>query len=102
MRKLIIAIAIAFGTLTVTNAQSSSPDTPTKALQASVQDDYTEVNVSDLPQALKDTIAKDLEGAVVSQAYSNLKGEFKLVVTTADDVSKILFANEKGEWIKKQ
>jgi hypothetical protein len=102
MRKLIVALAIAFGTLTVTNAQSSSLDNPTKAHLASMQDDYKEVNVSDLPQAVKDVIAKDLEGAVVSQAYANQKGEFKLVVTTADDVSKILFANEKGEWIKKQ
>ncbi len=102
MRKLIIALAIAFGTLTVTNAQSSSSDTPTKAQVASVQDDYKEVNVSDLPQAVKDAFAKDLEGVVVSQAYANQKGEFKLVVTTTNDVSKILFANEQGEWIKMQ
>jgi len=102
MRKLIIALAIAFGTLTVTNAQSSSPDTPTKAQVASVQDDYKEVKVSELPQAVKDAIAKDLEGAIVSKAYANQKGEFKLVVTTADNASKTIFANEKGEWIKKQ
>ncbi len=102
MRKLMFAIAIVFGTLTITNAQSSSPETPTKALLASVQDDYKEVNVSELPQAVKDAIAKDLEGAVVSKAYTNGKGEFKLVVTTADEMSKTLFINKKGEWKKEQ
>lgn len=102
MRKLIIALAIAFGTLTITNAQSSSPETPTKAQVASVQDDYTEVKASELPQAVKDAIAKDLEGAVVSKAYANKKGEFKLVVITTGKMSKILFVNAKGEWIKKQ
>ena len=102
MNKLMFAIAIAFVTLTVTNAQSSSLETPTKALNASVQDDYKEVNVSDLPQAVKDAVAKDLEGATVSKAYTNGKGEFKLVVTTTDEQSKTLFANSKGEWIKEQ
>jgi len=102
MKKLIIALAIAFGTLTVTNAQSSSSETPTKAQTASVQDDYKEVKVSELPQAVKDAVAKDLEGAIVSTAYANGKGEFKLVVTTADKLSKTLYANSKGEWIKKQ
>lgn len=96
------AIAVAFSTLTVTNAQSSSPETPTEALYASVQDDYKEVNVSDLPQAVEDTVANNLEVATVSKAYTNGKGEFKLVVTTADEMSKTLFANSKGEWIKEQ
>ncbi|MEM7185458.1 MAG: hypothetical protein AAF466_02270 [Bacteroidota bacterium] len=102
MRKLMIAIAIAFGTLTVTNAQSSSLETPTKVRKASMQDDYKEVKVSELPQAVKDAVAKDLEGAVVSKAYTNAKGEFKLVVTTSDAKSKTLFANSQGEWIKEQ
>lgn len=102
MKRVIIALAIAFGTLTVTYAQSSSSETPTKAQFASVQDGYKEVKVSDLPQAVKDAVAKDLEEAVVSKAYANDKGEFKLVVTTADKLSKTLYANSKGEWIKKQ
>ncbi len=87
MRNLVFAIAIVFGTLTVTNAGSSSSETPTKALLASDQDDYKEVIVSELPQAVKDARAKDLKGAIVSMAYTNRKGEFKLVVTTSDESS---------------
>ncbi len=105
MKKLIIATAIAFGTLTVTNAQSltadASIDDATEVV-ADVQDDFKEVKVSDLPQPVKDAIAKDLEGTVVSQAFANNKGEYKLVVTAADGASKELFANSKGEWLKKQ
>ena len=102
MKKLMIAAAIILVTLTSINAQSSVQDTPSKAQVASSQDDYKEVKVSELPQAVKDAIAKDLEGATVSKAYANEKGEFKLVVTTADKLSKTLYANSKGEWIKKQ
>ena len=97
-----IASAIILVTLTSINAQSSFKDTPSKAQVASSQDDYKEVKVSELPQAVKEAIAKDLEGAVVSKAYANKKGEFKLVVTTADKLSQTLYANSKGQWIKKQ
>jgi len=102
MKNTIVALAIALGTLTVTYAQSSSSETPTKAQYASVQDGYKEVKVSELPQAVKDAVAKDLEDMIVSKAYSNGKGEFKLVVTTPDKLSKTLYANSKGEWIEKQ
>ncbi len=102
MKKLMIAVAILVGTLTSINAQSSFKETPSKAQVASSQDDYKEVKVSELPQAVKDAIAKDLEGVVVSKAYANEKGEFKLIVTTTDKLSKTLYANSKGEWIKKQ
>ncbi|MDC8002751.1 hypothetical protein POV27_01685 [Aureisphaera galaxeae] len=102
MKKLMIATAIIMVSLTSINAQSSLKESPSKAQVASSQDDYKEVKVSELPQAVKDAIAKDLEGATVSKAYANEKGEFKLVVTTADKLSKTLYANNKGEWIKKQ
>jgi len=103
MRKLIIAVAITFGTFTITNAQSTLPDNSSKAqLVASVQDDYKEVKVSELPQPVKDVIAKDIEDAIVSKAYANNKGEFKLVVTTTDGLSKTMYVNSKGEWIRKQ
>ncbi len=102
MKKLIIATAVILGTLTSINAQSSFKETPSKAQVASSQDGYKEVKTSELPQAVKDAIAKDLEGAIVSKAYANEKGEFKLVVTTPDKLSKTLYANSKGEWIKKQ
>ncbi len=102
MKKLIVATAIVLGALTSVNAQSSVQETQTKEQVAAAQDDYKEVKVSELPQAVKEAIAKDLEGAVVSKAYANKKGEFKLVVTTADKLSQTLYANSKGQWIKKQ
>lgn len=101
MKKWIVTFAIAFAILTI-NAQSLDAEIPSKAQNASVQDDYKEVSVSNLPQAIKDAVAKDLEDAVVTKAYANEKGEFKLVVTTGDKLSKTLFANSKGQWIKEQ
>lgn len=101
MKKWIVTFAIAFAILTI-NAQSLDAETPSKAQNASVQDDYKEVSASNLPQAIKDAVAKDLEDAIVVKAYANQKGEFKLVVTTGDKLSKTLFANSKGQWRKEQ
>ena len=106
MKKLIITSVILLGTLTITNAQSSETTAASKdastTLQAVVQDDFKEVKVSELPQAVQESVAKDFKGATVSKAYKNAKGEFKLVVSTSDGAKRTLLANSKGEWIKKQ
>lgn len=106
MKKLIITSVILLGTLTITNAQSSETTATSKdastTLRAVVQDDFKEVKVSELPQAVQEAVAKDFKGATVSKAYKNAKGEFKLVVSTADGAKRTLLANSKGEWIKKQ
>ena len=107
MKKLVLVTAMVLGTLTTTNAQSSlagtsTEEAPTTLTQVS-QDDYREVKISELPQAVKDAVAKDLEEAVVSKAFANEKGEFKLVVTAANGKeAKTLHINSKGEWIKKE
>ena len=107
MKKLVLVTAMVMGTLTITNAQSSVASTsteeaPTTFTQVS-QDDFSEVQVSELPQAVKDAVAKDLEQAVVSKAFVNKKGEFKLVVSQAGNKeAKTLYINSKGEGIKKE
>ena len=107
MKKLVLVTAMVLATITITNAQSSVASTsteeaPTTLTQVS-QDDFSEVKISELPQAVKDAVAKDLEGAVVSKAFANKKGEFKLVVSTAGSKeAKTLYVNSNGEWIKKE
>ena len=106
MKKYIFASTILLGTLTVTNAQSSATavqkDASTTTLPTAVQDDFKEVKVSELPQAITDAVSKDFKDATVTQAYKNAKGEYKIVVSTADGAKRTLLANSKGEWIKKQ
>lgn len=106
MKKIGIASALLIGTLTVTNAQSSvtaaSTQDASTTLRAVVQDDYKEVKTSELPKAIHDAVAREFKGAAVSKAYKNDKGEFKLIVTTADGAKQTVRTNSKGEWLKKQ
>ena len=106
MKKLILSIVMVLGIVTITQSQSSlastsTEDAPTTPTQVA-QDDYSEVKVSDLPQAVKDAVAKDLEDTIITQAFANKKGVFKLVVTTTNKEAKTLFINRKGEWIKEK
>jgi hypothetical protein len=73
-----------------------------EATQNPTQSDFFEIKADALPQPVQKAVAADFEGATVAKAYKNEKGEFKLVLTTADRKQTTVYANAKGEWIKKQ
>jgi|TARA_R110002020_G_scaffold103640_2_gene242755 CRP-like cAMP-binding protein len=100
MRKIILVLIFSIGmisTYAVPTINAEANFTSQQELQK-----YAEVKVSELPQHVKDAVAKDFEGATINKAYKSEKGEFKLVISTADGESQTLHANSKGEWIEKQ
>lgn len=107
MKKLFFATVIALGTLTSVNAQDKEPLAMNKAkVEAAVVQDYKELKAADLPQVVKNAVAKTYEGAVIAKAFGNEKGEYKLVLTSAEAASKgkageTVYVNSKGEFIKK-
>ena len=108
MKKLIFATALAIGSLTAVHAQNTaiaqaSTDEATITAQAeAVAQDFKEIKPSELPRTVLEAVAKEFEGATVSKAYKNAKGEYKLVLATAEKANKTVYANSEGEWIKKQ
>ncbi|OAB79998.1 hypothetical protein [Cochleicola gelatinilyticus] len=124
MKKLMLTAVFAFGTLTAVNAQDAKEvkevqkeptamnQTPVKAekpatlkaevkTEAEVVQDYKEVAVADVPQTVTDAVAKQFAGSKVTKAWLNEKGEYKLEVTAEGKKAQTLYANSKGEWIKK-
>ncbi len=67
-----------------------------------VVQDFKEVDASEVPQTVKDAVAKDFSGATISKAYVNANGEYKIQLATADDKAATVYANAKGEWIKNE
>ncbi|MDG3583059.1 MULTISPECIES: hypothetical protein [Galbibacter] len=65
-----------------------------------VQEEYQEIEVAEVPQAITDALAADFPGAEISKAYKNEASEYKLEVTVGEETST-LYANESGEWIQK-
>src|SRR5690606_21038498 len=130
MKQLIFSTAIVLGGLTAATVQDKEPtamneqkqtavaaqvesrieaaqdaetadevDAETALIAAPVQD-FKEVKASEVPQTVKDAVAKDFSGATISKAYVNANGEYKLDLATADKKAATVYANAKGEWIK--
>ena len=98
MKNLFLSAAIVLGSLT--SFASTSPITNTIVKTVTIQDEYTEIKLEELPVAITDALKKAYPDAVLSKAYKNAKSEYKLDVTVGDKVGS-LFANADGSWIKK-
>lgn len=64
--------------------------------------DYKEVKTSEVPKAVQDAVATDFDGATISKAYVNAKGEYKIELATADAKRTTVYATANGEWIKNE
>jgi len=98
MKNLFLSAAIILGGLT--SFASTSPVSNTIVKTISIQDEYTEIKLEEVPAAVTDALKKAYPDAVLSKAYKNTKSEYKLDVTVGDKVGS-LFANADGSWIKK-
>jgi len=98
MKNLFLSAAIILGGLT--SFASTSPISNTIVKTISIQEEYTEIKLEEVPAAVTDALKKAYPDAVLSKAYKNAKSEYKLDVTVGDKVGS-LFANADGSWIKK-
>jgi len=98
MKNLFLSAAIILGGLT--SFASTSPISNTIVKTVSIQDEYTEIKLEEVPAAITEALKKAYPDAVLSKAYKNAKSEYKLDVTVGDKVGS-LFANADGSWIKK-
>jgi hypothetical protein len=98
MKNLFLSAAIVLGSLS--SFASTSPISNTIVKTISIQDEYTEIKLEEVPVAITDALKKAYPDGVLSKAYKNAKSEYKLDVTVGDKVGS-LYANADGTWIKK-
>ena len=100
MKKVFLLSALAFTTLTTfATTQVNSIETTTVISQS--QEEFKEIKPTDIAQPVKDAIKRDFADATVSNAYVNEKNEYKLVLSMGDD-SKTVYADAKGNWLKRE
>lgn len=104
MKKVLVALAMIMGIGTsVVFAQVS--ETPAVGqVQQDPQDEFTAIELKDIPQAVLDSLSKDYEGAVVKEAFVAEKESgkiYKVVLTVTNEdqsTSEVtVFLNENGE-----
>ncbi|RED24601.1 hypothetical protein BD847_1333 [Flavobacterium cutihirudinis] len=98
MKNLFLSAAIVLGGLTSFASTSSITNPIVKTV--SVQDEYTEIKVVEVPTAVTDALKKAYPDAVLTKAYKNTASQYKLEVAVGDKVGS-LYANADGTWIKK-
>ena len=124
MRKMIFTATILLGGITSVAAQTENqpklqeqPQTTVEAKAesrlivankakastvAKVEQDYKEVKSSDLPDAVKETIAKDFDGTTISKAYVNAQGEYKIELASKNAKKATVHVDSRGKLIKNE
>ena len=70
MKKVLVALAMVMGLgSSVAFAYVVSGTQSVEQTQQNPQDEFTKVEVKDLPQAVMNVLAKDYEGAVIKEAF---------------------------------
>ena len=98
MKKLILSAAIILGGISAQAATSVQPVSMIHSV--TVQDEFTEIATSDVPDAVKSTIEKSFPSAKLEKAYKNEKNEYKLDIAMGDKKYTVL-SDASGNIIKK-
>ena len=100
MKKLFFAAVFTMGSLTAFAQDTEEVQADTAEVVAAAQDDYTEISVDELPEAVTAAVEKNYPTATINNAYVNEAKEFKLEVSLEDGTSGTLYADENGNWIE--
>lgn len=102
MKKLFVAVALVAGLGT---SVSFANDTTRANMETVVlADDYTLIELKDVPQAIQDAVAKNYANYTIKEAHvkadKNGVNTYKLILINADQSEIIVLFNEAGEEVK--
>ena len=104
MKKVLVAVALVMGLgSSVAFAQEVSNATTVETNVQAPQDEFTKIDVKELPEAVVQAIAINYGGAAITEAYVAEKESgkiYKVVLTTEDVQVLTVLMNEKGEEVK--
>ena len=98
MKKLILAIAIiasGFSTFALSINQIQS-----EIVTASTTEEFREISIESLPNAIITALEKDYSTAKIGNAYVNSKEQYKIEIYM-QPTDNIVFANKDGHWLKR-
>lgn len=107
MKKIMMttAFAVALFASSQMTAQKTDKDEQVETIEvqevAPMQQKFKEIATEKLSPAVKSMITKNFKDAKVTKAYVNADKEYKLELTDADGKKQTVFANAKGEMLKK-
>ena len=98
MKKLVLSVAIILGSLSTFAIVTPVIKSDTKLVV--VQEEYTEIKVEEVPEAVKTALKSAYPDATLDKAYVNAAKEYKLEITVKDQKATV-YADANGNWINK-
>ncbi|MCM4150635.1 hypothetical protein DHD05_03445 [Arenibacter sp. N53] len=99
MKKLFFVAVMSIGSLTAF-AQAGEEVVEVATEVAVTQDDFSEIETSNLPDAVATAVSTDYPSGTISKAYVNKQEQYKLEVTLEDGTTGTLYADKDGNWIE--
>jgi len=62
--------------------------------------EYTQIEIVELPMVIQDAAAKDFKELRIYKAYISKDTTYKIILKDKNNHTKIIFASASGEWIK--
>ncbi|MEO9512425.1 MAG: hypothetical protein ABJN84_17310 [Flavobacteriaceae bacterium] len=100
MRKLFFTAALSLVGLTAMAQEETAELQADEITMETTAQDFEEISVSDLPEAVTSSVEKDYPTATVSKAYKNEADQYKLELSLEDGTSGTLYADAQGNWIE--
>ena len=104
MKKVLVAVALVMGLgSSVAFAQNAENANAVVATAQAPQDEYTKIEVKDLPAAVTEALGKAYPESTIKEASVTTKEEgkfYKVVVTQKDGTDVTVVLNEKGAEVK--
>ena len=96
MKKVLVAVALVMGLGSSVAFAQEVINTTSVEMQAQVpQDEFTKIDVKELPEAVAQAVAKNYEGATIKEAYVAEKESgkvYKVILTTKDSRGTVQIA----------
>jgi len=99
MKNVVFATALAIGSLGTVTATEITPIFHDGIMESIFIQDFTEIKIEALPEAVTAALEKDFPGASINKAYVNGELNYKLEISNAE-VELVLYADAEGNWIE--
>jgi len=100
MKKLFITSVFALGSLTAFAQEEQATEAQDATTEAVAQDDFAEIAIEEVPEAVTAMIETNYPGATVNSAAKNEAGHYKVEVSLEDGTSGALILDEEGNAIE--
>ncbi|SRR5680860_74220 len=100
MKKLFITSVFALGSLTAFAQEEQATEAQDAATEVVAQDDFAEIAIEEVPEAVTAMIETNYPGATVNSAAKNEAGHYKVEVSLEDGTSGALILDEEGNAIE--